>query len=163
MLLKVAAEHGIRLPPELAMIGKTLLNLDQIGHTLAPDFDPNAAIRRHAGEITEQRVLRDLWLGSLFGTAGGMRNFVPQLPGRVNRTLGRPGALVLSNRHSQPVAAESDDQLRDRASVPAYLRLDGLAAVEGARARAIRTIVADKPPETRLGGRVDETHPVEPV
>ena len=34
------------LPPqELAMIGKTLLNLDEIGHVLAPHFEPNTAIQ----------------------------------------------------------------------------------------------------------------------
>lgn len=60
MLLKVAGENGIRLPPELAMIGKTLLNLDEIGQTLAPRFDPNAAIRRHAGDITEQQMQEDV-------------------------------------------------------------------------------------------------------
>jgi ubiquinone biosynthesis protein len=48
LLLRVAADSGIHLPPELAMVGKTLLNLDEIGRTLAPQFDPNAAIRRHA-------------------------------------------------------------------------------------------------------------------
>ena len=69
MLLKVAAENGIRLPPELAMIGKTLLNLDEIGRTLAPGFDPNAAIRRHAAEITEQQMARDFSLNALFSTA----------------------------------------------------------------------------------------------
>src|SRR4051812_23075729 len=42
MLLRVAADSGIRLPPELAMVGKTLLNLDEIGRILAPQFDPNA-------------------------------------------------------------------------------------------------------------------------
>ena len=40
-------------PPELTMLGKTLLNLDQVGRTLDPDFDPNAAIRRHAAELTQ--------------------------------------------------------------------------------------------------------------
>ena len=89
MLLKVAAENGVRLPPELAMIGKTLLNLDEIGHTLAPHFDPNAAIRRHAAEITQQQMSRDLSLGSLFSAAVDAKNFVQQLPGRVNRILDR--------------------------------------------------------------------------
>ena len=37
------------------MLGKTLLNLDQVGRTLDPDFDPNAAIRRNAAELTRQR------------------------------------------------------------------------------------------------------------
>jgi predicted unusual protein kinase regulating ubiquinone biosynthesis (AarF/ABC1/UbiB family) len=88
-LLKVAGENGIRLPPELGMIGKTLLNLDEIGHTLAPEFDPNAAIRRHAAEIMQQRMTRDLSLASLFSAAVEMKNFVQHLPGRVNRILDR--------------------------------------------------------------------------
>ena len=89
MLLRVAADNGVRLPPELAMIGKTLLNLDEIGRTLAPRFDPNAAIRRHAAEITEQHMLRDFSLSNLFGTAVEVKNFVQHLPGRVNRILDR--------------------------------------------------------------------------
>jgi predicted unusual protein kinase regulating ubiquinone biosynthesis (AarF/ABC1/UbiB family) len=87
MLLKAAAEHGVRLPPELAMIGKTLLNLDEIGMTLSPHFDPNDAIRRHAAEITEKQMMRDLSLGSLFSAAVDAKNFIQHLPGRVNRIL----------------------------------------------------------------------------
>ena len=89
MLLKVAAEHDIRLPPELAMIGKTLLNLDEIGLTLAPQFDANGAVRRHAGKITQEQVLRDVSIGSIFSTAVELKNFVQHLPGRVNRILDR--------------------------------------------------------------------------
>jgi ubiquinone biosynthesis protein len=89
LLLRVAADHGVRLPPELAMIGKTLLNLDKIGQTLAPDFDPNAAIRRHSADITEQQVARDFSLGAIFSSVVEMKNFVQHLPGRVNRILDR--------------------------------------------------------------------------
>jgi predicted unusual protein kinase regulating ubiquinone biosynthesis (AarF/ABC1/UbiB family) len=71
------------------MIGKTLLNLDEIGHTLAPRFDPNAALRRHAAEITEQQLARDMSLGSIFSAAVDLKNFVQHLPGRVNRILDR--------------------------------------------------------------------------
>jgi predicted unusual protein kinase regulating ubiquinone biosynthesis (AarF/ABC1/UbiB family) len=87
MLLKVAGENGYQLPPEVAMIGKTLLNLDEIGLTLAPHFDPNAAIRRHAAEITQEQMTRELSLGSLFSSAVDLKNFVTELPGRVNRIL----------------------------------------------------------------------------
>ena len=89
MLLKVAAENGIHLPPELAMIGKTLLNLDEIGITLAPHFDTNAAVRRHAADITHEQVLRDISVGSIFSTAVELKNFVQHLPGRINRILDR--------------------------------------------------------------------------
>jgi len=89
MLLKVAAENGIHLPPELAMIGKTLLNLDEIGLTLAPRFDANQAVRRHAADITHEQVLRDFSIGSIFSTAVELKNFVQHLPGRINRILDR--------------------------------------------------------------------------
>jgi predicted unusual protein kinase regulating ubiquinone biosynthesis (AarF/ABC1/UbiB family) len=89
MLLKVSGANGVRMPPELAMIGKTLLNLDEIGHALAPHFDPNAAIRRHAADITQEQIGRDVSLGSLFSAAVEAKNFVQQLPSRVNRILDR--------------------------------------------------------------------------
>ena len=89
MMLKTAGDNGIRLPVELAMIGKTLLNLDQIAHVLAPHFDPNAAIRRHAADITQGQITRDMSLSSLFSTAVELKNFVQHLPARVNRILDR--------------------------------------------------------------------------
>ncbi|HYX65466.1 MAG TPA: AarF/UbiB family protein, partial [Burkholderiales bacterium] len=89
MLLKIAAESGVRLPPELAMIGKTLLNLDEIGHRLAPGFDTNSAVRRHAARITEEQMARDVSPGSIFSAAVELKNFVQHLPGRVNRILDR--------------------------------------------------------------------------
>jgi predicted unusual protein kinase regulating ubiquinone biosynthesis (AarF/ABC1/UbiB family) len=71
------------------MIGKTLLNLDEIGLTLAPRFDANAAVRRHAAAITQEQMLRDFSPGSFFSTAVEIKNFVQLLPGRVNRILDR--------------------------------------------------------------------------
>jgi predicted unusual protein kinase regulating ubiquinone biosynthesis (AarF/ABC1/UbiB family) len=89
MLLKVAGDNRIRLPVELAMIGKTLLNLDEVGHVLSPHFDPNAAIRRHAADITQSHIGRDFSVSSIFSTAVELKNFVQQLPSRVNRILDR--------------------------------------------------------------------------
>jgi ubiquinone biosynthesis protein len=109
MLLKVAADHDIRLPPELAMIGKTLLNLDKIGQTLAPDFDPNAAIRRHAADITEDQVTRDFSFGSFFSSVVELKNFVQHLPGRVNRILDR----LADNEFKVKVDAIDESTLMD--------------------------------------------------
>jgi predicted unusual protein kinase regulating ubiquinone biosynthesis (AarF/ABC1/UbiB family) len=109
MLLKVAAENGIHLPPELAMIGKTLLNLDEIGLTLAPRFDTNAAIRRHAAAITHEQMVRDFSFGSFFSTAVELRNFVQYLPGRVNRILER----LADNEFAVKVDALDEAQLME--------------------------------------------------
>ncbi len=87
MLAKMSGERGIRVPPELTMLGKTLLNLDQIGRTLDPDFDPNAAIRRHASELTQMRMRKSISPGNVFATLIEMKDFVEHLPRRVNRIL----------------------------------------------------------------------------
>jgi predicted unusual protein kinase regulating ubiquinone biosynthesis (AarF/ABC1/UbiB family) len=41
---KIAAETGLYVPIELTMLGKTLLQLDQVGKTLSPNFNPNASV-----------------------------------------------------------------------------------------------------------------------
>lgn len=87
MLARMSAERGIRVPPELTMLGKTLLNLDQIGRTLDPDFDPNAAIRRHAAELTQMRMRKSISPGNVFATLIEMKDFFEHLPRRVNRIL----------------------------------------------------------------------------
>ncbi len=82
---QTCAESGIRVPPELSMLGKTLLNLDQVGRTLAPEFDPNASIRRNAAEIMQQRLVRGLSPGNLFSGLLELKDLVARLPARVNR------------------------------------------------------------------------------
>jgi len=67
------------------MLGKTLLNLDQVGRTLAPRFDPNASIRRNAAEILRQRVIKTLSPGNLFGGVLEVKDLLQRLPARLNR------------------------------------------------------------------------------
>src|SRR4029078_12644421 len=66
-----------------------LPTLDESGCTLAPRFNTTAAIRRHAADITREQVMRDISIGSIFTPAVALKNFVQNLPGRVNRILDR--------------------------------------------------------------------------
>ena len=84
---RLCRESGLRVPPELTLFGKTLLNLDEIGRTLDPRFDPNAAIRHYAAEITRQRMLKAISPGHFLETALELKDFVQRLPGRVNKIL----------------------------------------------------------------------------
>jgi predicted unusual protein kinase regulating ubiquinone biosynthesis (AarF/ABC1/UbiB family) len=87
MVSRMSAESGIRVPAELTMLGKTLLNLDQVGRTLDPAFDPNASIRRNAAELTSERVRRSLSPGNFMASLIELRDFAQRLPARVNRIL----------------------------------------------------------------------------
>src|SRR5205823_4101900 len=53
---RISTRTGLQLPVELTLLGKTLLNLDQVAEILDPDFNPNRAIRRHAPELMQQRL-----------------------------------------------------------------------------------------------------------
>jgi ubiquinone biosynthesis protein len=86
-ITRAAGQHGIRLPSELTLLGKTLLNLDQVGRTLAPDFDVNTALRQEAPELMQRRVRQSMSPSNLYSTALEAKEFVEQLPGRVNKLL----------------------------------------------------------------------------
>jgi predicted unusual protein kinase regulating ubiquinone biosynthesis (AarF/ABC1/UbiB family) len=81
------AEHGLKLPPELTLLGKTLLHLDEVGRVLDPDFDVNAALRRHASSVMRRRMMKSATPANVFAAALDIRQFAERLPGRVNRIV----------------------------------------------------------------------------
>jgi ubiquinone biosynthesis protein len=83
-ITQIAGERCFRLPPEFTMIAKTLLNLDQVVHTLDPKFDPNFAIRNYADVIMQRRFRKSLSAGNIYGTVLELKEFVDKLPNRVN-------------------------------------------------------------------------------
>src|SRR5216683_3278033 len=89
MLARMSGERGIRVDPALTMLGKTLLNLDQVGRALDPEFDPNAAIRRNAAELMRQRMRKSLSPGNLFAGVMELKEFAENLPRRINTILDR--------------------------------------------------------------------------
>lgn len=84
-LSRMSGETGLRLPPELALLGKALLNLDQVARSLDPEFSPSEAIQRHATTIMEHRMRPSR--ERLFSAALEAREFIEELPGRVNKLM----------------------------------------------------------------------------
>ena len=84
---QTSAESGIRVPAELSMLGKTLLNLDQVGRAIAPEFDPNTSIRQNAAQILQQRLVKSLSPGNLFGGVLELKDLLQRLPARVNKII----------------------------------------------------------------------------
>jgi predicted unusual protein kinase regulating ubiquinone biosynthesis (AarF/ABC1/UbiB family) len=86
-ITRVASQHGIRLPSELSLLGKALLNLDEVGRTLSPNFDVNKALRDEAPLLMQQRMQQGMSASNLFTTALEAKEFIEQLPRRVNGLL----------------------------------------------------------------------------
>lgn len=56
LVMQACADSGIRIPAEINLLGKTLMNLDRVGIALSPRFDPTAAIRKNIETISSKRV-----------------------------------------------------------------------------------------------------------
>jgi predicted unusual protein kinase regulating ubiquinone biosynthesis (AarF/ABC1/UbiB family) len=88
---RTAAQTGLYVPSELTLLGKTLLQLEQVGKILCPTFNPNASVRRHVAEIMTARMRRAASPAHLLGSFLEMKDFVGGLPGRVNKILDAVG------------------------------------------------------------------------
>jgi ubiquinone biosynthesis protein len=86
-LARIAGENGLRPPRELTMLGKALLNLDQVASQLDPDFEPDAAIRREVAQIMRRKMLQSASPGNLLATALEAKEFAEKLPRRVNKVM----------------------------------------------------------------------------
>jgi predicted unusual protein kinase regulating ubiquinone biosynthesis (AarF/ABC1/UbiB family) len=86
-LTQAAGECGLRLPPELTMLGKALLNLDEVARTLDPTFDPNAVIQEEGAELMRKKLLQAATPAGLLGAALEAKEFAERLPGRVNQVM----------------------------------------------------------------------------
>ncbi|MEI7731887.1 MAG: AarF/ABC1/UbiB kinase family protein, partial [Verrucomicrobiota bacterium] len=82
-----AAENGLFVPSELTLLGKTMLQLDEVGKILDPAFDPNACVRRHASALMSKRLLKNATQGSFFSSMLEMKHFVGGLPARLNHIM----------------------------------------------------------------------------
>lgn len=84
-LTRSGAEAGLKTDPTLLLLGKALLNLDQVAAQLDPGFDPQQALERHLND-TVRRTTR-VTPATLFSSLLEAKEFVEHLPGRVNRAF----------------------------------------------------------------------------
>ncbi|HTB79425.1 MAG TPA: AarF/UbiB family protein [Opitutaceae bacterium] len=83
----IAQENGLVVPSELVLLGKTMLQLDEVGRILDPAFDPNASIRRNVTALISRRMRKDLTQGSVYSSLLEMKEFTTGLPSRLNRIM----------------------------------------------------------------------------
>jgi ubiquinone biosynthesis protein len=82
---RASVEAGLRIPPEMSMMGKALLNLDRVGTVLSPGFDPQESIQRNLAGMSQARIRETLTSANLMGMLTEAKQFFAQLPLRMNR------------------------------------------------------------------------------
>jgi ubiquinone biosynthesis protein len=83
----IAATHRLRGPAEMTMLGKTLLNLDEVARTLDPRLDVNTTIAENAAQLMTRRLAKSAASGSALAALLEAKDFAERLPARVNRVL----------------------------------------------------------------------------
>ena len=86
-ITKICGKNGIYISNELAMLGKTLLNLDKVGKTLDPEFEPNEAIRRNTDDLMKKKLMKSVSSSKPYEVLLESKEFFEKLPLRVNKIL----------------------------------------------------------------------------
>ncbi len=85
---RAAGAAGLTPAPELSLLGRTLLSLDQVGRALAPDFDIREAVRRHAAKVVTEHMVRELTPSQMLRPLLEAKELMEHLPERANRIIG---------------------------------------------------------------------------
>jgi ubiquinone biosynthesis protein len=101
---RTAANTGLFVPSELTLLGKTLLQLEEVGKILSPNFNTTASVRRNVAEIMTTRMKKAASPSHLFGSFLEMKDFVGGLPNRVNKILDAVGNSELEVNVKTPDA-----------------------------------------------------------
>jgi ubiquinone biosynthesis protein len=80
----IAAENGYQVPSQMTMVGKALTNLDEVGRTLDPNFNPNAAIRRNSMRLLRKQARKEFSLPMMMHNAIETNRLIQRLPGKLN-------------------------------------------------------------------------------
>jgi predicted unusual protein kinase regulating ubiquinone biosynthesis (AarF/ABC1/UbiB family) len=108
-LCRTAAENGIRPAPELTLLGRALLHLDDVARALDKDFVPTEVVRRHSDSILQRHMLKRFSPSTLFSSTLELYELVQQLPGRLNKLLDN----LTGNKMEVKVNAFDESRLMD--------------------------------------------------
>ena len=108
-LARQAAETGVRPAPELALLGKALLHLDDVARTLDPNLDPNQMVREQSQSILRKHMLKRLSPASIATSALEVYELFQQMPPRLNAFLD----TLASNKLELKVNAFDESRLMD--------------------------------------------------
>ena len=86
-VIAVSNNNDLRVPAELAMLAKTLLNLDGITKKLDPRFDPQVVIRSYAERLISQKLQQKFNPRNFYPALLDLNQLILDLPHRTREIL----------------------------------------------------------------------------
>ena len=77
----------IRLPSELTLLGKALLNLDYVGRRLDPNFNPAVCFQNNIWSIVRQRLMSGVSPWQILQRAIDIKDFTLEFPRKLSRIM----------------------------------------------------------------------------
>ena len=87
MLTRLSADCGLRPPPEISVLGKTLLNLDMAASVLDPGLDARTVVLNHVHDVMLKQVWRSLSPSNLAGELVETHEMMRDLPRHAHALL----------------------------------------------------------------------------
>ena len=108
-LVALSTASGLRSPPELSLLGKTLLNLEQVSDALDPDLDVKAVVERHLEHVMRERLKKSLSPSSIASELMEVQALVRDSPRKISDLL----SLLSENRLQVRVDGLADSPLME--------------------------------------------------
>ncbi|MGH8085835.1 MAG: ABC1 kinase family protein [Lysobacter sp.] len=106
-LARIATACGLRTPPELSLLGKTLLSLEAVCHALDPGLDVKRIVEQHLDHVMRERLRKSLSPSNLAGEMIELHGLLRDAPRKLTDVL----SLLADNRMQVRVAGLDDSQL----------------------------------------------------
>ena len=82
-----AISAGLKPPPEMSLLGKTLLSLESVSNALDPDLDPRQIIKSHLESVLRSRMMKALSPANLATEFMEVQDLIRESPKRVSEFL----------------------------------------------------------------------------
>lgn len=108
-IVRIATFCGLRTPPELSVLGKALLNLENVCHHLAPELDLRQIVERQLQSVLRARLKKTFSRANVASEMIELQLLARQGPRRVGEILG----LLAENRLQMKVTGLEESRLME--------------------------------------------------
>jgi predicted unusual protein kinase regulating ubiquinone biosynthesis (AarF/ABC1/UbiB family) len=108
-LVRIASQCGLRPPPELSLLGKTLLNLDTVCHLLSPELDTQGVVEDQLQHVMRARLRKSLSSPNLASEMMEVQALLRDGPRKLSDIL----SLVAENRFQLRVTGLEESRLME--------------------------------------------------
>jgi ubiquinone biosynthesis protein len=106
-LTRLSSQSGLRPPPEIAILGRTLLSLEGVVKVLDPRAEPRELVREHLDTVVARRAANQLNLRTLRERVGEVAELGRDLPNQLRDVL----TLLAENRFRVRISGLEESRL----------------------------------------------------